>query len=76
MKNDCNAEAKEYTLNLFAICKKIEPYVDYYRKQIRSYNNTAHHILKKMKLSFKCLPHLPTNRSVVLSLHWSQASYG
>ena len=35
----------KYTLDL-VFCKKIEPYVDYYRKQIRMLNNTAHHILK------------------------------
>ena len=43
VKSSCNAE---YILNLLAFCKKTEPYVDYYRKQIKSYNNTAHHILK------------------------------
>ena len=45
-KNDCDAEAKKYTLDLFAFCKKIEPYVDFYRKQIRFCNDTAHHSLK------------------------------
>ena len=45
-KNGCNAEAKKYILDLLAYCKKIEPYVDSYRKQIKSYNDTAHHILK------------------------------
>ena len=46
VKNGHNAEAKKYTLELLAFCKKIEPYVDYSRKQIRFNNNTAHYILK------------------------------
>ena len=31
-------------LNMF--CKKIEPFVIYYKRLIKSYNNTAHNILK------------------------------
>ena len=45
-KNGHNAEAKKYTLDLLAFCKKIEPYVDYYRKETRFYNDTVYHILK------------------------------
>ena len=37
---------------------KIEPGIDYYRRQIESYNNTAHHILKN-KIDI-ILPQLPT----------------
>ena len=44
-KNSCDAEINKYTLDL-SFCKKIEPYVDYYRRQIESCNNIAHHILK------------------------------
>ena len=47
------AENKEYKLDLLAYCKKIRPYVDYYKKHIKSYNNTVHHILKnKIDLIF------------------------
>ena len=46
VKNGHNAETKKYTLDLLAFCKKIEPYVDYCRKQIKFYNNTVHYILK------------------------------
>ena len=45
-KNIGTAEDKKYILDLLAYCKKIRPYVDYYKKQIKSYNNTVHHILK------------------------------
>ena len=45
-KNSCDAETKKYIVDLLAFCKKIEPYIDYYRKQIKSYNDMAHHILK------------------------------
>ena len=45
------------TLDLFAKCKKIEPYVDYCRKQIRFYNDTAHHVLKnEIDLVFPYIP--------------------
>ena len=36
----------KYLFDLLAFCKKIEPYVSYYKRQIKSYNNTAHIILK------------------------------
>ena len=45
VKNIHVAETKKYTLDLLAICKKIEPCADYYRKQIKFYNDIAHHIL-------------------------------
>ena len=45
-RNNCNADTKKYLLDLLAFCKKIEPYVSYYKRQIKSYNNTAHNILK------------------------------
>ena len=48
-KNIGSAENKKYILGLLVYYKKIRPYVDYYKKQIKSYNNTVHHILK-MKL--------------------------
>ena len=41
-KNSHDAETKKYTLDLLASCKKIEPYLAYYKRQIKSYNNTAH----------------------------------
>ena len=45
-QNIHNADTKKYLLDLLAFCKKIEPYVTYYKRQIKSYNNTAHNILK------------------------------
>ena len=33
-------------LDLTTFCKKIEPFVIYYKRLIKSYNNTAHNILK------------------------------
>ena len=46
-KNSHAAETKKYNLDLLAFCKKIEPYITYYRKQIKSYNDTVHNILEK-----------------------------
>ena len=34
--NICDADTKKYLLDLFAFCKKIEPYVSYYKRQIKS----------------------------------------
>ena len=34
-------------LDLKTFCKKIEPFVIYYKKLIKSYNNTMHNILEK-----------------------------
>ena len=45
--NICNADTKKYLLDLITVCKKIELFVIYYKKQIKSYSNTAHSILKK-----------------------------
>ena len=43
---------RKYMLDLKTFCKKIEPFVVYYRKLINSYNKTAHNILEKeIKLS-------------------------
>ena len=33
-------------LDLITSCKKIEPFVIYYKRMIKSYNNTAHNILR------------------------------
>ena len=44
-RNICNVDTKKYLLDLLAFCKKIDPYVVFMR-QIKSYNNTAHNILK------------------------------
>ena len=35
-ENSHDAETKRYTLDLLAFCKKIEPYVAYYKRQIKS----------------------------------------
>ena len=45
-KNIHNADTKKYLLDLIIFCKKIEPFVIYYKRLIKSYNNTAHNILK------------------------------
>ena len=45
-RNICDADTKKYLLDLLAFYKKIEPYVSYYKRQIKSHNNTAHNILK------------------------------
>ena len=45
-KNICNTETKKQMLDLMTFCKKIEPFVIYYKRLIKSYNKTAHNILK------------------------------
>ena len=45
-KNICNTETKKHMLDLITFCKMIEPFVIYYKRVIKSYNNTAHKIFK------------------------------
>ena len=40
-KNIHNIETKKHILDLIMLCKKIEPFVIYYKRLIKSYNNTA-----------------------------------
>ena len=41
-----DAETKKHMLDLIMFCKKIEPFVIYYKRLIKSYNNTVDNILK------------------------------
>ena len=45
-KNTHSTETKKHMLDLMTFCKKIEPFVVYYKRLIKSYNNTAHNILE------------------------------
>ena len=40
-------KTQKYMLDLKTFCKKIEPFVTYYKRLIKSYNNTVHNILEK-----------------------------
>ena len=44
-KNVSYTDSKKHMLDLMIFCKKIEPFVLYYKRLINSYNNTAHNIL-------------------------------
>ena len=46
-KNAQNTETRKYMLDLKTFCKKIEPFVVYYRRLINSFNNTAHIYLRE-----------------------------
>ena len=56
-KNICDTETKKHMLDLMMFCKKIEPFVIYYKRLIKSYNETAHNILKN-EISL-ILPQIP-----------------
>ena len=43
-KNMHNIKPKKYMLDLMTFCKKIDCFELYYKRLIKSYNNTAHHI--------------------------------
>ena len=45
-KNMCDTESKKHMLDLMTFCKKIEPFVLYSKRLIKSYNNMAHNILE------------------------------
>ena len=52
-KNTYNNETRKHMLDLVTFCKKIEPFVIYYKRLIKSYKNTAHRILKnEIKFNF------------------------
>ena len=56
-KKICNADTKKHMLDLIMFCKQIAPFVIYYKRLIKSYNNTAHNILRnKIEL---ILPQVP-----------------
>ena len=46
-RNAQNTEAQKYMLDLKTFCKEIEPFAAYYKRLIKSYNNTGHSILEK-----------------------------
>ena len=46
-KNAQGTKTRKYMLDLNTFCKKIEPFVIYYKRLINSYNNTAHNTLEK-----------------------------
>ena len=41
-----DTESRKNMLDLMTFCKKIEPFMLYYKRLINSYNNTAHNILE------------------------------
>ena len=45
-KNAQNTETRKCMLDLRTCCKKIQPFVIYYQRLIKSYNNAAHSILE------------------------------
>ena len=56
-RNAQDTETQKYILDLKTFCRKIEPFVTYYKRLIKSYNNTAHSILEK-EMSL-LLPQMP-----------------
>ena len=56
-KDAQRTEMRQYMLNLRIFCKKIQPFVNYYKRLIKSYNQIVHYILdNKIKL---ILPQAP-----------------
>ena len=45
-KNTHNSDTRKDMLDLMTFCKKIEPFVVYYKRLIKSYNHMAHNILE------------------------------
>ena len=45
-KNVQNTETRKYMLDLRTFCKKKEPFVIYYKRLIKPYNNIMHNILE------------------------------
>ena len=64
-KNAYNTDAKKQMLDLMTFCKKIEPFVLYYKRLIKSYNNTAHNILKN-EINL-ILPQIPRKKCGIIT---------
>ena len=45
-KNINDIDTRKYLLDLITFCNKIDPFVTYYKRLIKSYISTAHSILK------------------------------
>ena len=71
-KNTHGTEKKIHMLDLMTSCKKIEPFVIYYKRLIKSYNNTAHNILEN-EINLIYLRY-QANKNVELSPHWYPVS--
>ena len=71
-KNMCNTESKKHMLDLITFCKKIEPFVLYYKCLIKSYKNAAHNILEN-EISL-ILPQVTRKQNLELSPHWYPVS--
>ena len=71
-KNVCDTDSKKHMLDLMTCCKKIEPFVLYYKRLIKSYNNTAHNTLKN-EINLYYLNY-QGNKQVELSPHWYPVS--
>ena len=56
-KNVCDTDSKNHMVDLMVFCKKIEPFVLYFKRVIKSYNNTPHSILEN-EINF-ILPQIP-----------------
>ena len=66
-KNMCNTHSKKHMLDLMSFCKMVEPFMLYYKRLIKSYNNTAHNILEN-EINV-ILPKI-SGKNVRLSPHW------
>ena len=71
-QNAPDTETRKYMLDLRTFCKKIEPFVVYYKRLITSYNNTMHNILEN-EINL-LLPQIPKIKNVELSPHLCQVS--
>ena len=62
-------KAKEYISDLRVYCKKIVPFVYYYREQISSFNCTAHNILRnEISLILSKLPKIIKEKRGIITL--------
>ena len=57
-KNVCNTDLKKHMLDLMTFCKKIEPFVLYYKRLIKSYNNNMAHNILESEINLM-LPQIP-----------------
>ena len=73
-KNTHDTESKKYMLDLMTFCKKIEPFVLYYKRLIKSYNNMVHNIIEN-EINF-ILPQLPMKQKHGIITMWVSSFIG
>ena len=71
-KHSHGADTRKHMLDLMTFCKKIEPFVVYYQRMIKSYNHMAQNILEN-EINL-LLPQVSRKQKCEIITHWYPVS--